>query len=58
MALGKLQMAMRKLKMAIWKLKNEHFEGHYGQNWQNAGFVPQIFQNDSPQFWTKFFMWP
>ena len=58
MALGKLQMAMRKLKMAIWKLKNEHFEGQYGQNWQNAGFGPQIFQNDSPQFWTKFFLWP
>ena len=58
MALGKLQMAIWKLKMAIRKLKNEHFEAKNGQNWQNAGFGPQIFQNDSPQFWTKFSMWP
>ena len=58
MALGKLQMAMWKLKMATWKLKNEHFEAKNGQNLQNAGFGPRIFQNDSPQFWTKFFMWP
>ena len=58
MALGKLQMAMWNLKMATWKLKKEHFEAKNGQNLQNAGFGPQIFQNDSPQFWTKFFMWP
>ena len=58
MALGKLQMAMWKLKMATWKLKNEHFEAKNGQNLQNAGFGPQIVQNDSPQFWTKFFIRP
>ena len=29
-----------------------------GQNWHNAPFGPQIFQNDSPKFWVKFFMWP
>ena len=50
MALGKLQMAIWKLKMAIRKLKNEHFEAKNGQNWQNAGFGPQIVQNGSPQF--------
>ena len=44
MALGKLQMAMWKLKMATWKLKKEHFEAKNGQNLQNAGFGPQIFQ--------------
>ena len=50
MALGKLQMAIWKFKMAIRKLKNEHFEAKNGQNWQNAGFGPQIVQNGSPQF--------
>ena len=29
-----------------------------GQNWHNAPFGHQIFQNDSPKFWVKFFMWP
>ena len=58
MALGKLQMAIWKIQMAIGKLKNEHFEAKNGQNWQHAGFGPQIFQNDSPQFWAKFFIWP
>ena len=58
MALGKLQMAIWKIQMAIGKLKNEHFEAQNGQNWQNGGFGPQIVQNDSPQFWAKFFIWP
>ena len=51
-------MAIWTFKMAIWKLKNEHFEAQKGQNWQNAAFEPPIFQNDTPQFWGKFFMWP
>ena len=25
------------------------------QNWHSAPFRPQIFQNDSPKFWAKFF---
>ena len=58
MALGKLQMAIWKVQMAIGKLKNEHFEAKNGQNWQNGVFGPQIVQNDSPQFWAKFFIWP
>ena len=29
-----------------------------GQNWHNAPFGPQIFQNDSPKCWARFFMWP
>ena len=58
MALGKLQMAIWKIQMAIGKLKNEHFEAKNGQNWQNGSFGPQIVQNDSPQFWAKFFIWP
>ena len=56
--LWKLQMAIWKLKMALWKVKNEHFEAQNCQNWQNAPFGPQILQNDIPQFWFKFFIWP
>ena len=29
-----------------------------GQNWHNAPFGLQIFQNDSPKCWARFFMWP
>ena len=43
---------------AIWKLKNEHFEAQKGKSRQNAAFEPPIFQNDTPQFWAKFFLWP
>ena len=58
MATWQLQMAIWTFKMAIWKLKNEHFEAQKGQNWQNAAFEPPIFENDTPQFWGKFFLWP
>ena len=37
--------------------KNKHFEGQNCQKRQNAGFGGQIFQNDSPQFLAKFFIW-
>ena len=47
-------MVIWKLKLAIWELKHEHLEA---QNGQNAGFGPQIFENDSPKFLVKFFMW-
>ena len=33
-------------------------EAQNGHNWQDAAFGPQIFQNDSPQFFAKSFMWP
>ena len=53
----KLKMIIWKLKLAIWKLKNEHLEAKNGQKCLNAGFGPQIFQNDGPKFLVKFFMW-
>ena len=58
MALGKLEMAIWKIQMAIGKLKSEPFEAKNVQKWQNGGCGPQIVQNDSPQFWAKFFIWP
>ena len=53
----KPEMVVWKLKLAIWKLKHEHVEAQNGQKCQNAGFGPQIFENDSPKFLAKFFMW-
>ena len=50
-------MVIWKLKLAIWKLKHEHLEAQNGQKCQNASFGPQIFENDSPKFLAKFFMW-
>ena len=65
MAIWKLKIAIWKLKLAIWKVKNEVKNSllvlkpkMINNDKKKTNFGPRIFQNDSPKFWAKFFMWP